>query len=208
MSLPPSVLVPLVAALLLAAAAPVRGQACTNPAIAPTTPTTDFLLDGNGTADHQSTDLVWMRCALGQTWTGTSCSGTARTITQWQQALQVAADVNSGADDADNDGAPGFAGAQDWRLPSIRELASIHEACRTLPAHNTVVFPNAPAANVHWTSTTVDGSPTAAWYHDSQHGVSSFVLKSDSPPRVVRLVRGDGLGGHRLLGRLFANGFQ
>jgi hypothetical protein len=208
MSLPPSALVPLVAVLLFAAASPVRGQACTNPAIAPSTPTTDFKLDDNGTAHHQPTDLVWMRCAVGQTWTGTSCSGTARNITQWQQALQVAVDVNSGADDADNDGAPGFAGAQDWRLPSIRELASIHEACRTTPAHNTVVFPNAPGASNHWSSTTIDGSPSVAWYHDSQRGVSSFALKSDSLPRVARLVRGGGLGGHRYLGRLFADDFE
>lgn len=208
MNLPPSALAPLVALLLLAAAAPARGQACTNPAIAPTTPTSDFTVSASGTAHHQPTDLVWMRCAVGQTWTGTTCTGIARNITQWQQALQVAADINSGVDDADNDGAPGFAGEQDWRLPSIRELASIHEACRTTPAHNTVVFPNAPGASNHWTSTTVDGSPATAWYHDSQRGISSFVLKSDSLPRVARLVRGGGLGGHRLLGRLFANGFE
>jgi hypothetical protein len=208
MSLSPSVLAPLAALVLLAAAPSLRGQPCTNPAIAPSTPTVDFELDDDGTALHQPTGLVWMRCAVGQTWTGTACTGTARNITQWRLALQVAADINSGVDDADNDGAPGFAGEQDWRLPSIRELASIHEACRTTPAHNTVVFPNAPGASNHWTSTTVDGNPATAWYHDSQRGISSFVLKSDSLPRVARLVRGGGLGGHRLLGRLFADGFE
>lgn len=208
MLLPRSVLVALFAALVLAAAVPARGQGCTNPAIAPTTPTSDFELDDNGTAVHQPTGLVWMRCAVGQAWTGTACTGSARNITQWRLALQVAADINSGVDDADNDGAPGFAGELDWRLPSIRELASIHEACRTFPAHNTVVFPNAPGASNHWTSTTVDGNPSTAWYHDSQRGISSFTLKSDSLPRVARLVRGGGLGGHRLLGRLFADGFE
>ncbi|MFI3195613.1 MAG: hypothetical protein QX195_07310, partial [Methylococcaceae bacterium] len=44
----------------------------------PTTPTSDFTDNGDGTVTHQQTGLTWMRCALGQTWTGTTCSGTIK----------------------------------------------------------------------------------------------------------------------------------
>lgn len=192
------------------AAIPLAGaQPCSNPAIAPTTPTVAFDLAVDGTARHRPTGLVWMRCALGQTWTGTSCTGAARALPHWSAALQVTFDVNSGLDDADNDGAPGFAGETDWRLPNIRELASIHEACRVNPALNIEAFPNPVVSAAFWTSTTVDSNPVAAWGVGSGRGAASFLLKSDAIPRFARLVRGgDGLSAHMLVGRIFANGFE
>ncbi|MBX3724743.1 MAG: DUF1566 domain-containing protein [Xanthomonadales bacterium] len=193
----------------LAASLPAGAQPCSNPAIAPTTPTADFDLESDGTTRHRPTGLVWMRCALGQTWTGSTCTGAARPFTQWREALQVASDVNSGLDDADNDGAPGFAGETDWRLPSMRELASIQEACRINPALNIEAFPNALVSSAFWTSTTVDSNAVAAWGIGSGRGTASFLQKSDAIPRFARLVRGgDGLAGHVLLGRIFADGFE
>lgn len=200
------------AGLLLALVAgwptPAPALSCFNPGVAPTTPDADFEVAADGTARHLATGLVWMRCAIGQTWTGTGCSGTAMSFPQWGAALRTVRDINSGASDADNDGAPGFAGMTDWRMPNIKELVSIHEACRRTPAFNDLVFPNAPAGNVHWSSTTVANSPSVAWYMDSADGVVSFTFKSDVIPRVMRLVRAGGVGGYQLTGRIFADGFE
>ncbi|MDP2902572.1 MAG: hypothetical protein Q8N96_05635 [Methylovulum sp.] len=45
----------------------------------PTTPTSDFTDNNDGTVTHKTTGLTWMRCAMGQTWTGAACTGTADT---------------------------------------------------------------------------------------------------------------------------------
>lgn len=57
------------------------------------------------------TGLEWMRCSLGQTWTGKTCSGTAKKY-YWGRAKQQASDTT-------------YAGNSDWRLPTIDELHSI-----------------------------------------------------------------------------------
>ncbi len=50
------------------------------------------------------TGLVWQRCSVGQSWTGSSCAGEAKTFT-FEQALQL---TRNG-----------------WRVPTVRELHSI-----------------------------------------------------------------------------------
>ena len=151
-----------------------------------------------------------MRCSLGQVWSGTSCSGTAQNLTQWRDALQLVRAVNLGESNADGDDAPGFAGHGDWRMPNLKELASLHEACRRTPAINEQVFPNAPAQGLHWTSTTVHQNAVAVWYFDFGSGRAGFALKSEALPRFLRLVRGGAAGGDYRAGanRVFANGFE
>ena len=95
---------------------------------APTTPTEDFTDNDDGTVTHRITGLTWMRCAMGMTWTGTTCSGTASPYT-WDQA-KVLTTV--------------FAGKSDWRLPSIAELNSIVEFAGTYGLINATMFPNIP----------------------------------------------------------------
>ena len=176
-------------ALAALACGTVHAQACFNAQIAPTTPTADFEVEADGTAVHRPTGLMWMRCSLGQVWNGTTCSGTALSLPAWATALQTVRSINAGTSDADADGAAGFAGYTDWRVPNIKELVSIHEACRRNPAVNEVVFPNTPSAT-HWSSSTPHTQPSVAWYMDGGGGVVSFTLKSDNIPRFVKLVRG------------------
>lgn len=107
--------------------------------ISPTTPTSDFSLHTNGTVTHRRTGLMWMRCAVGQNWSGTGCVGDAATYT-WQQALNTAEGTT-------------FAEYSDWRLPNRTELTSIVElSCDLGPTVNLTVFPNSPSGNF-WSST-------------------------------------------------------
>ena len=48
------------------------GQHCDNK-FPESTPTSAFTLYEDGTAVHHKTGLMWMRCALGQTWDGSTC---------------------------------------------------------------------------------------------------------------------------------------
>ncbi len=200
-------------ALLLLAAAGMgsaSAQSCSNTQLAATTPSADFEQGADGTAVHLPSGLHWMRCSLGQSWAATTCSGSALNLTQWRDALQLVRAVNLGESNADGDGAPGFAGHTDWRMPNIKELSSLHEACRRNPAINDQVFPNAPVQGVHWTSTTVHGSAVVAWFFDFGEARNGFALKSDSLPRFARLVRGGaGATGYSAgSNRVFADGFE
>ena len=96
---------------------------CFQPAFArPTTPTRDFVDNGDGTVTHQTTGLKWMRCAIGQTWTGSRCLGVPTTYTYGAAATLTYT----------------FAGQSDWRLPYIEELHTIVE--RTLRLRLTIQY--------------------------------------------------------------------
>ncbi len=69
----------------------------------------DFVPQGDGTVIDKRTGLQWMRCSLGQTWIGTTCSGEANRY-NWQQA---------------NKQTRNFAGYSDWRLPTRFELETL-----------------------------------------------------------------------------------
>lgn len=61
------------------------------------------------------TGLMWDRCSVGQSWNGTTCTGTAIQF-NWQDAKDYVAKFT-------NEQAKG--GYTDWRLPTIEELSSI-----------------------------------------------------------------------------------
>lgn len=113
---------------------------------APTTPTTDFTDNFDGTVTHKITGLTWKRCAEGQSWTGSSCSGTATTYT-WAQATALTS---------------AFASYSDWRLPTVRELSTIVEMDAYRPAINGTIFPNTPASSF-WSASAYAGSSDRAW---------------------------------------------
>ncbi|QJR81712.1 DUF1566 domain-containing protein [Alteromonas pelagimontana] len=146
-------------------------QTCLTDAIA-TTPTQDFVELQNDEVWHQTTDLVWKRCAEGQTWNGTTCAGEAIKYT-WQQALTL-------AHTASKEDLLG------WRLPNVKELASVTERLCVRPAINDSVFPQTPPDDF-WTSTPSTRDPERAWvvaFFNSSHSIKQkdrFVY--------VRLVR-------------------
>ena len=136
----------------------------------PTTPTGDFIDNQDGTVTHKTTGLTWMRCTLGQTWTGLTCSGTAGTYT-YRQAVALK---------------PSFAGKSGWRLPNISELQTIVERQRSKPAINQRIFPNT-LNNWFWSSSPYVRNTYDAWFVDFHSGRVNLNPRYYSLP--VRLVR-------------------
>jgi len=145
-------------------------QTC-KPNIAPDAPDSRYVLRAEGTALDKQTGLVWMRCALGQTWAGRTCTGTAQTYT-WQRALQAAESTV-------------FAGRSDWRLPNQKELQSLVERRCTTPAINLTAFPN--TYYWYWSSSPVANYNYNAWIVAADYGYDGWDYKGDS--HAVRLVR-------------------
>ena len=118
---------------------------------------------GNGTVTDLRTGLMWSKCVEGQD-AQNSCTGTPTTRT-WSAALGVAAAQQLG-------------GYADWRLPNVKELRTLAEACRVSPAINDAIFLGAGVAYV-WSGTTVAANPSQAWrlnldYGDSEKAANSI----------------------------------
>lgn len=86
------------------------------------------------------TGLAWARCLIGQTWDSTNqtCSGEAERLS-WQEALQTAKTFQ-------------VSNHTDWRVPNLKELASIVERQCVSPATNLEIFPNS-TVDRYWSST-------------------------------------------------------
>ncbi|MBU3004146.1 DUF1566 domain-containing protein [Paraglaciecola arctica] len=108
----------------------------------------EFVDNADGTVTDESLGLVWMRCSLGQIWENETCTGDANELT-WQQALQAAHGYE-------------YAGQLGWRVPNIKELASLTERSCVRPAINELFFPNTYSDD-YWTSTPSIVDPKRAW---------------------------------------------
>lgn len=133
------------------------------PDLMPSTPSDQFVDQGDGTVFDAATGLSWKRCSEGQDWDGKDCTGLAE-VHGWGQALVLVDELN-------NNG--GYAGHQDWRLPNINELTTLVERACSEPAINTAVFPSTPAA-VFWSATPSTSSGIEAW-------ATSFKDGTDGP---------------------------
>ncbi len=154
------------------------------PVTAEDVPTDAYVNNGDGTVTHKATGLMWMRCALGQTWNG-DCRGDYKTFTFAGAA--EAAQSNS------------FAGYKDWRVPNTVELNSIVERGRVSPATNAILFPRTPEA-WFWSSSPYVGSTYGAWRVNFNDGDVDYDARGYAS--AVRLVRGG-----QLLDSLVLNDF-
>lgn len=148
-------------------------QGSENSAVPEATPTAEFFDFGDGTVLHRPTRLVWQRCAVGQSWTGTGCSGTADLL-DWAAALSAA----ENATDASH---------SDWRVPNRNELGAIVETRCHGPAINGAIFPDSPTTGF-WTSSPVSGQAGQAWTVDFDQGIVQSQAQDNE--QGLRLVRG------------------
>ena len=127
----------------------------TNAFAALDTPTEDFTDNNDGTVTHKKTGLTWQRCSVGQTWTGSSCSGTFALFT-WEQMVTQS--------------------YGQWRVPRTDEFTTITEYGRYNPATNSSLF-DLPNNKGFWTSSTDAANSENAWYWYSYSGFVSNGLK-------------------------------
>ncbi|MGL1834794.1 DUF1566 domain-containing protein [Rhodocyclaceae bacterium SMB388] len=136
-----------------------------------------YVANDDGTVLDVEAGLMWMRCSLGQTWTGVTCAGEAKRL-NWDQALEAHEGVT-------------FAGHDDWRLPTQPELYALtfcSSGMRTEPDREGLgggcagdyrrptilesLFPNTPESNF-WTSRPHDRFKFSAWgvaFHSGHTG--------------------------------------
>lgn len=103
-----------------------------------------FIDNDDGTVTDTRTGLMWDRCVATQEWDGTTCQGGAPSGSNWLPGLNLVQSLN----------ASDHRGFDDWRLPNVKELASIADLALRDPAIDTAVFPNNPPFTQLWSSTT------------------------------------------------------
>ena len=133
--------------------------------------------NGDGTVTDSVSKLMWMRCALGQNWHPDSCTGAAGVV-NWRQAQRQAQRLNQQAQAFYND----------WRVPSLRELASITDRSCTTPRTNSAVFPHTPAAGF-WTATARPGEPAGQRVFVLSFGAAGAAPALKDEQHHLRLVR-------------------
>ena len=122
---------------------------------------------------HVPSNLVFMRCSLGQTWDGTTCIGEASTFA-WSEALQFSRGFE-------------FNQRKTWRLPNVKELSIITERACVRPAINENIFPQTPPDDF-WTSSPSVDDPLRAWSTAFSNGsISERAKQRDLFVRLVRL---------------------
>ena len=132
------------ATLMVLTATLSHGQTC-NPNIAREAPDSRYqLLNDNTEVKDTQTGLIWQRCSLGQTWSGTSCTGTAATY-NWTNALQTAKNMGN-----------------NWRVPNVKELDSLVEEACFNAAINETFFPATQTYNHYWSSSPYANDSSAA----------------------------------------------
>lgn len=149
-------------------------QTC-NAVLEKTTPDSRFIDLSDGTVKDTHTGLVWMRCAIGSSWSGSECTGSGMTFF-WDDALKLASDYD-------------YADSSDWRVPNIKELNSIVELSCGSPAINMTIFPDAAGAEF-WTSSPASANDERIWNINFSSGYPNYASDKDSQ-LYVRLVRFD-----------------
>jgi hypothetical protein len=139
-----------------------------------------FIDNADGTLTDRAAQITWKRCSLGQQWDEalTSCKGRALALSL-DQAREAVQQINQ---------SESF--HQDWRLPSLTELARI--ASSSLNPEGVRIsrenFPGTPASFFWTSSAKASGGYEPLWYAMSFGHEGLKAVPSDSK-LFVRLVR-------------------
>jgi hypothetical protein len=133
--------------------------------------------NGNGTVTDVDSKLMWMRCSVGQRWHAGACVGAAGALS-WR-------DAQGHADQVNLDGAALFS---DWRLPSLRELATITARECVRPRTNLVVFPGTATA-AYWSATARPGGASGELAYALGFGGEGVFAARKDERHHLRLVR-------------------
>jgi hypothetical protein len=120
-----------------------------------------FTDNGNGTMTDTLTGLIWLKNA--------NCWGALT----WSQALTYAHGLVNGQCSLTDGSVAG-----DWRLPNVKEMASLIDYDYYRPAMHQWQSFNNVQSSYYWSSTTYDYDPDFAWYVGMLDGLVGYDFKS------------------------------
>ena len=171
--------VSLLTSLILVGAASAQGAAAQQTCVAgqSSLQVTRFRDNGDGTVTDVDSKLMWMRCSVGQNWVNAQCTG-QMTAFNWPDAVREANQINRNGDAFFND----------WRLPSLRDLATITDRGCQNPRTNLILFPGTPSS-VFWTSTPRPGGKSEDLAFALSFGAEGVLVARKDERFYVRFVR-------------------
>lgn len=117
-------------------------------------PVRSWVIQGDEVLDR-ATGLIWRRCAEGQVWDGSTCSGTPKWF-YWPNTVKWV------RKQIDQTGLP-------WRVPNPKEMDSIVDKTRQWPSIDTQVFPDSWSVRM-WTSSIEPEAASGAYFVNFQTG--------------------------------------
>ncbi|WP_169697697.1 DUF1566 domain-containing protein [Methylophaga nitratireducenticrescens] len=175
----------------------VNTQPATQPVIKGSITQRDYV-SNEGLVVDRDNNVMWMRCSIGQTWNGNTCTGTAASLTKQEAENVVQAQT--------------YGGYSDWRLPTVDELESliycsngidarrydlnlgcedkVNQSSYLIPTYSHDVFPaeQYPEYNNYWSTSESKTSPGYTLMIEFNEGRVNMHDKSWAK-RSVRLIR-------------------
>ena len=136
-----------------------------------------YQVNGDGTVSDRRASITWMQCAVGQTWTQERCTGNARRMTRNEASAEMEAFNQSGGHFHD-----------DWRVPSLTELAHIAAHGCAPPRTDARLFPDTPA-DYFWSSTARRTGGIDLEYFGLSFGAEGLKSSAADALHHLRLVR-------------------
>ena len=131
-----------------------------------TTISSQYTVSTNGQEVTDSkTGLIWRRCSEGQVWSGSACTGSA-SVFMHEAALAHATAQTLATNVA-------------WRLPNVKELASIRDVTKSAPTIDSLAFP-ATTSDIYWSSSPRLDDSNYAWGINFYFGYVSGGYRNDS----------------------------